>query len=123
MMVNKYNLHNSALHQVDELPIRNGSLNGAQQIRRGAQYYLQNEGMKNLNSGYQVRLPKLSNQNRLNHENYLRDMRNRAHQQQLSGRQMGADLPQMIAGQGLGSQAALPIMGHKDRISYAQNVY
>ena len=58
-------------------------------VRRGKNYL---EEMKNHNSGYQVRLPKLQNQNRLNHDYYMHQMRKNAQQ---------GLLPPLVAGQAM----------------------
>lgn len=62
---------------VDSMGNPRNSNNAMNIVRRGKNYL---EEIKNQNSGYQVRLPKLANQNRLNNDYYIQQMRRNAGQ-------------------------------------------
>ena len=77
----------------DGLANPRNSHNAVGVVRRGKNYL---EDMKNRDSGYQVRLPKLTNQNRLNHDYIVNQMRRNAQQ---------GVLPPLVAGQSMGTGA------------------
>lgn len=77
----------------DGLANPRNSHNAAAVVRRGKNYL---EDLKNRDSGYQVRLPKLTNQNRLNHDYIMNQMRRNAQQ---------GVLPPLVAGQSMGTGA------------------